>query len=232
MLTDVDYRVSLPDAIAAAVAERVFRTDLSRPGFAFLDLGSHGEPRAFREWLVELCRSLDRVYQRRFGRPIHFRAIGRFDQQVTTEAHLDGAPEESLLVLGYEPTSVASRLFLLDYTRAAVEHDLTPKEYLRRFNPMTPSGREVINHYAVEVTPFDPSHYQVAVINNSSLDLSQADRGMLGVLHKAVIVRPDPTASRWVNSILMHVAEREQSPRYSEAELRAFIESATGFAAE
>lgn len=218
-------------AIAEAVAQRVFRTDLSHPGFAFVDLGPHGEGRAFRQGLVDLCRGLDRVYQRDFGRQIHFRAIGRFDQQVTTEAHLDGAPEESLLVLGYEPSTVASRLFLLDYTRAAADRGLTPKQFLERFNPMVASGRDVLNEYTTEVLPFRHAHYQVAVINNSSLDLTRADRGMLGVLHKAVILTPDPTATRWVNSILLHTADAGEPPRHGEAELAAFVESGAYLAA-
>jgi hypothetical protein len=218
------YRISVMDVLADAVAHRVFRTDLSRPGFAFLDLGSHHHPQAFREWLVELCRGLDRVYQRDFGRRIHFRAIGRFDQQVTTEAHLDGGPEESILVLGYEPSLVASRLFLLDYTRAANDRGLAPKAFLKQFNPMVRSGREMLNGYTTEVTPFRSDHFQVAVINNSSLDLTQRDRGMLGVLHKATIVNPDPNATRQVNSILLHTAEPDQPARHGEAELPAFIE--------
>lgn len=231
MSTAGDYRVSVTDAVATAVAARVFRTELSRAGFAFLDLGPHNEPRAFRERLVELCRDLDRIYQHDFRRRLHFRSIGRFDQQVTTEAHLDGAPDESVLVLGYEPSVVASRLFLLDYTKAATDRGLTPKEFLRRFNPMVPSGRFVLNDYTTEVQPFCHEHYQVAVLNNSSLDLEQRQRGMLGVLHKAVIVNPQADATRYVNSILLHTADPDQTPRHDDAELQSFIEAAAYLAA-
>src|SRR5207248_9369528 len=93
--------------------------------------------------------------------------LGRFDQKVSTEAHRDGAPEESVLMLGYEPTPVASRLFLLDSTRAAFDRGLSPAELLGRFNPLTPPGRAVLEEHVTEVPGFDPGHFHVVVINNS-----------------------------------------------------------------
>ena len=62
--------------------------------------------------------------------------MARFDQQETTKFHLDGAPEQSMLMLGYEPSRVVSRLFLADYTRAASDLGITPQLFLTEFNPM------------------------------------------------------------------------------------------------
>jgi hypothetical protein len=164
--------------------------------------------------LVDLCCGLDRVYRRDFDRQIHFRAIGRFDQQVTTEAHLDGAPDESVLVLGYEPTSVASRLLLLDYTRAAADRGMTPKQFLERFNPMVASGRDVLNGYATEVQPFHHAHYQVAVINNSPRSHAGRPRH---ARRTAQGRHPRPDCDAMVNSILLHTADPGE-PRHGEAE--------------
>ena len=38
---------------------------------------------------------------------------------------------ESMLVLGYEPSKVRSRLFLADYSRAANDLGITPQDFLR-----------------------------------------------------------------------------------------------------
>ena len=59
----------------------------------------------------------------------------RFDQHAATRPHRDGGPDASVLLLGYEPTEVASRVYLMDYTRAARERGLTPLAYLDCCNP-------------------------------------------------------------------------------------------------
>src|SRR5687767_11619764 len=91
--------------VAAAMGERVFRVDVTPPGFGHLELGGGGSAEDFRRLLVRLGFALGAVYRARFDRPLLFTQLGRFDQQVSTEAHRDGAPDESVLLLGYEPTS-------------------------------------------------------------------------------------------------------------------------------
>src|SRR5262249_18271582 len=188
-------------AVARDMAARVFRTDLDRPGFVHLDLGTAKQGQEVRQLLVELGLALGDVYRAGFGQGLRFFSLGRFDQQVSTEAHRDGAPEESILMLGYEPTPVASRLFLLDFTRAAVERGLKAAEFLERFNPLTAAGRAALGPHTTEISGFDPAHFHLVLINNSILPWEQRERGMLGVLHKAIIPHPDPSASRFVNSL-------------------------------
>ena len=45
--------------------------------------------------------------------------MGRFDSQTTTKFHLDGAPDEAFLMLGYEASPVRSELAIADYSKAA-----------------------------------------------------------------------------------------------------------------
>jgi hypothetical protein len=221
---------------APAMARRVFRTDLTQPGFSYLDMGSSGTPEEFRDVLGGLAAELGEAYRREFGRSLSFVSHtrsrrfcciagqqaagkhgcdparcnritenvyqGRFDQQVSTEAHRDGGPDESVLLLGYEPTTVTSRLFLLDYTRAALDRGLTPQEFLERFNPLTPPGKAALAEYTTDVADFVPRHYQIAVINNGALPWELRHRGMLGVLHKALVPVPDPLAHRFITSLL------------------------------
>src|SRR5947208_4943690 len=120
-MTDLEGR-----QVAAHIAPDVFRTDLSRPGWALLDLGNTGAPRDFRALLVRLGEALADEYRRVHGEELRFVSVSRFDQQSPTRPHRDGGPDASVLVLGYEPTEVPSRVSLMDYTRAAFERGLTP----------------------------------------------------------------------------------------------------------
>jgi len=49
---------------------------------------------------------------------------------------------------------------------------------------------------------------------------------MLGVLHKAIIPHPDPSASRFVNSLVLTPKALGEEPRIGPEELREFV--ATG----
>jgi hypothetical protein len=185
-------------------ATSVFRTDLARPGFAHLDLGVLALPsEAFSEMVREWAGQLAAEYRRRFGRSLAVVPQGSFDQQVTTAAHRDGGPDESVLVLGYEPTAVASRLLLLDFSRAAFDRGLSPAEFLAVHNPVFPAGRQQLEGYVTEVSGFDPAHAHVVIINNSNRPLEERHAGMLGVLHQAIIVNPDPSARRMIHSLIL-----------------------------
>src|SRR5262245_31508037 len=189
------------------VADDVFRTVLDRPGFAHLDLGPDEPVGGFRRWLVGLARALGDEYRRRFGRGLELTSLGWFDQQASTEAHRDGGPDESVLVLGYEPTSVASRLWLSDHPPAARHRALTPAVCLERFNPLTVAGPTALGGYETELTAVAAGHYQVAVVNNGNRAPGGDSRGMLGVLHRALIPTPDPAARRVVNSMMLAPAD-------------------------
>jgi hypothetical protein len=212
------------EAAAGQLADGIFRTTLDRPGFAHLLPGNFASAREFRGFLVSLGDELARVYRERSGRSLGWFSLGRFDQQVTTEAHRDGAPEASVLLLGYEPTSVVSRLFLIDSTRAALDRDLTPTEFLDRFNPLRGEGRAILGAYTTELTGLDPGQFQVVAINNSVLPWELRERGMLGVLHRAWIPQPDPSAPRWVNSLILSGQEEGQAPRIAREAVRDFVE--------
>jgi hypothetical protein len=211
---------------AERVATSVFHRDFSQPGFALLDLGTECMPRSFREILIALTASLNEVYQESFGRQLIYLSLGRFDQQATTRAHRDGAPNESILILGYEPTAIVSRLFLLDYTRCARERGLTPHEFLDRLNPAFGDNETLLRDYTIEVAGFDPAHYQILVINNSAASWEDRGHGMLGVLHKAIVLASQAGQPRHVNSLTLTTAEVSEQAGRTAAEIQAFIESA------
>jgi hypothetical protein len=211
------------DALAGQVAPRLFRTRLDEPGWALLDLGAALDPRGFRDRLVRLGHALGRHYRRHFGEALRFVSVSRFDQQAPTRPHRDGGPDASVLLLGYEPTEVASTVVLLDYTRAAAERGLTPQGFLDCCNPAFGGDPAALRAHTAAPAGFSPDRYQVLLVNNSCLDLSRADRGMLGVLHHAVIHRPLPGRPRHIASVLMGVTP----DALDDEPLRAFVDDAT-----
>lgn len=211
---------------AEQAATCVFRRDFEQPGFALLDAGIEWTPRRFRAFLVALTAALNEVYQERFGRHLIYLSLGRFDQQVTTRAHRDGAPDESILILGYEPSAISSRLFLLDYTRYAQEIGLTPHEFLDRLNPAFGDNEALLRDYTREVAGFRQGRYQILIINNSAASWENREHGMLGVLHKAVMLASQPGQPRHVNSLTLTTAERDEQTGRTAAEVQTFIESA------
>jgi hypothetical protein len=211
------------DALAARLAPDVFRTDFDAPGYALLDLGAEMTPRDFRAALVGLGEALAREYGRRHGSPLRFHSVSRFDQQAKTRPHRDGGPDASLLILGYEPTEVLSRVSLMDYSRAAFDRGLTPQEYLDRHNPAFGDNVRLLLGYGVSLTTFRPAHHQVLIVNNSQVPYEERRRGMLGLLHHAEIETPRPDRSRWIDSLLLGMIDAGLTQR----QLAAFVEGAT-----
>lgn len=191
------YRFDLPHPIpadvsklAAAVFRRVWRTTLDQPGFALIRFGGPVESHVLRRFLLDLAAAF----------PVAFvpERLGRFDQQVSSRFHRDGAPPASLLLLGYEASSVRSRVFAADAERAAIAAGLPVNEYLAAHNPMTPAGEAKLWPVATGLAV--PTNEPFVVVLNNSLLPPGPDR-VLGVLHKAEVPDPDLTASRVINSI-------------------------------
>jgi hypothetical protein len=138
--------------------------------------------------------------------------MARFDQQETTKFHLDGAPEQSMLVLGYEPSRVQSRLLLADYTRLL----LAP--FLNDFNPMYRRGEELLGRYSTELPQPAEGHARILLVNNSTLPFTEGRTNPLGVMHKAIIVTPNDAERRIVNSTMLVVGHGEEIDQEQERE--------------
>jgi hypothetical protein len=177
-------------AVAPEVFRRVWRTSFVEPGFALLRFAREVTSRELRRAMVELVGAF----------PVAFvpERFGRFDQQVSSKFHRDGAPPASLLVLGYEPTSVRSRFWVADASAAAVRAGMNVSDYLAANNPMFPAGEQNLDPFVTELgLPYRESF--LVVLNNSLLPVGEDSP--LGLLHKAVIPSPDSTGRRVINSI-------------------------------
>ena len=184
-------------AVWPAVFDAVWRTATDRPGFALLTFDDEPTSTELRSRMLTVATAFTLCQ-----RPRHFwpERLGRFDQQVTTKFHRDGAPAESLLTLGYEASTVRSRFFVADACRAAEAAGRPVADFLRDHNPMQPDGVRRLEPYTTELD-LPANRAYVVVLNNSLIPADANPPHLLGVLHKGEIPTPDPSARRVINSI-------------------------------
>jgi hypothetical protein len=207
---------------AGAAFSQIFRTDFNAPGFALINCGPQFGSEKLRRAMLELKRLFSEMLEIELGTSLRFLSMGRFDQQVTTKFHLDGAPDQSVLILGYEASRIRSRLSMADYTRCAYEMGIEPKQFLDDHNPMFAPGAQLLESYIVELTKFQSGDYQILIVNNSSQAFSTEKQNLLGVMHKAEILTPNAAERRIVNSTMLYVANRDEAEKFTPAAQELF----------
>ena len=225
--TTIDAVPQLGDflPIVGRVYDQAFRRDFRAPGFALLRLPSGVGSAPLRRFMVSLKEALAAAYRNDSGRDLVYLSLARFDQQETTKFHVDGAPDESYLMLGYEPSEVASVVSIADFTRAAHDLGVEPKRYLADFNPMYVQGERRLAPYITRLVEFDPAYPQVLLINNSRLPFREDRSNTLGVMHQATVPNPEASRSRVVNStMIVTAAAAEESPHSGVAQ-QVFLET-------
>ncbi|RLS98102.1 MAG: hypothetical protein DWI15_01925 [Planctomycetota bacterium] len=216
-------KIQSPSEIAESVYSRVFRTDFSQPGFALINLGPDCGSETQRQLMIDLKNEFDRLERRYRGRQLGYQSLTRFDQQVTTKPHRDGGPDESILMLGYEPSLIESRLEMSDYSKCAYDLSMTPTEFLDQFNPMFPDGQNRLAAYTTPIDDFDNTSFQIMLINNS---MKQFGDGLVGVLHTATIINPNPDLRRIINSTMIASVPQGHGGSISVDEQNDFVTTA------
>ena len=135
--------------------------------------------------------------------------MGRFDQQETTKFHLDGAART--LAVDSRLRTVERRQPSCSWpiTRAAFDMGITPQQFLQDFNPMFGKNEDRLSGYTTELPQPEAGHSRILVINNSSLPFADNSSNPLGVMHKAIIVTPNVTERRIVNSTMLDLEGNE-----------------------
>lgn len=210
-------------ACAEQIYHAVWRFDFEAPGFFLLDLGPGVDSHDLRSSMLTFKQRLSEINIRQTGKSFLFRSMGRFDQQETTKFHLDGAPDESLLMLGYEPSKVRSRLFLADYTRCSFDLGIQPTQFLKDLNPMYRKGQELLARYITELPQLAEGHARILLVNNSNLPFTANRMCPLGVMHKAEMLNPTASERRIVNSVMVVTAEVGAKESVTDAQLTEFI---------
>jgi hypothetical protein len=193
--------------IAARVIEQTFRTRFDEPGFSLLSFAIPVASENLRAAMLELKQCLHTLFLVWTGRHLVYQSMARFDQQTTTKFHLDGGPPESFLMLGYEPSEVASAIAMADYSLAAWKMGIEPAEFVADYNPMYATGAKLLEG---TITPlaFDARQANILVVNNSCLPFDASAKNLLGVMHQATIAHSDPTKRRIINSTMIRTAPR------------------------
>lgn len=210
-------------AIAAGIYHKACRTDFDAPGFCVVNVGRSIDSVAFRRLMVEVKGEMARIHESNTSHTLVYQSAGRFDQQETTRPHLDGGPEECLLMLGYEPSGVDSEVEIFDYARCAYDLGLAPKELLARHNPMFESGDELLRPYSTPAVCFTPAAYQIVCINNSWAPFSREKPAWQGVLHTARVLSPDESERRVINSTMIASVAKGTADAVTPSELEAFV---------
>ena len=126
--------------LASQVYRMVVRQSFNQPGFAIIAFPASLSSRSLREVMLRLKQELSRLFCEQWHEPLEYLSLGRFDQQTTTKLHLDGAPDRSILMLGYEPTEVVSEFIIADYSACAHPHGINSRGFPVTAQPDVHSG--------------------------------------------------------------------------------------------
>jgi hypothetical protein len=208
-------------SLARAVYDRTCRVNFSAPGFCLLNAGNSMGSIAFRQFMVELKSAMAAIHEQLGGKTLIYLSAARFDQQNSTKPHLDGGPDESFLMLGYEPSEVDAELEISDYTRCAADLGISPRQFIAKHNPMFRAGYELLRPYSTRIPCFSPTDFQIVAINNSSAPID--GKSWLGTMHTATIRNPDDRKRRIIDSTMIAPAPIGADDAISPAELQEFI---------
>ena len=187
------------------IFSNVFRKNFDTPGFAVITFTGKMDSKSLRNQMVYMKKALSGKCEKAFGYELDYYWLGRFNQQTTTKYHRDNAPEDSFLMLGYEPSSIESKLYLADYSKLVQEKEIPINQYYELYNPIFTQGESLLKPYINEVGEFDKNAHKIVLINNSDL----SSQITFGVLHKAEIIRKDLTKDRVINSMMLYLKSGE-----------------------
>lgn len=182
----------------------VLRQSTEKPGFYYKDLGSDLGSISFRKLMLAVKEQLSELCKNRRGKQINYQWMSRANHRNTSNFHIDTAPEESILILGYEPTTIESKVYLADFTKYLEEKDLEAQDYFRNsVNGNFAPDDEELTPYVSELTPFPKGHYRLVIINNSR----SYGQKSYGVFHRGEVPNNLEQEDRIVNAVMIAVCE-------------------------
>ena len=110
-----------------------------------------------------------------------------------------------------------------DYSKCANDLGMTPADFLDQFNPMFPDGQNRLAAYTTPIDDFDNTSFQIMLINNS---MKQFGDGLVGVLHTATIINPNPDLRRIINSTMIASVPQGHGGSISVDEQNDFVTTA------
>lgn len=194
--------------IAEKSFKSVFRTTTEAPGFVHLVFSNKEmTPYKFRSIMIDLKKELSKLSVFTFNKKLSYHWLVRFDQQVNTPFHVDNAANQSILMLGYEPSEIKSELHVADYHAYANKAYKTLEDYSNKFTPVFKDDEDLLKPFTSKINSVNQDNYSIAIINNSS---PKSNIETLGMYHKALIRNKDLGKSRVVNSMVLNVVSTDK----------------------
>lgn len=194
--------------IAEKSFKSVFRTTTEAPGFVHLVFSNKEmTPYKFRSIMIDLKKELLKLSVSTFNKKLSYHWLVRFDQQVNTPFHVDNAANQSILMLGYEPSEIKSELHVADYHAYANKAHKTLEDYSNKFTPVFKDDEDLLQPFISKINLVNEDNYSIAIINNSS---PKSNIETLGMYHKALIRNKDLGKSRVVNSMVLNVVSTDK----------------------
>lgn len=215
------------DATADAAYDLVCRTTADSPGFCVIELTDSVDSVRLRAEIVGLKEAFASRHASNSKGGFCWQSLLRFDQQETTKLHRDNGPEQSVLLLGYEPTPIASAMFVADFSACASDRGVTPADFLSKHNPMYGNNTRLLQDYTTTLECFSPHRPVIVMINNSVTDSTSEAGAMLGVLHGATVPSPSDDARRVINSTMFATGGEGVVGPVSEADVSDFLNTSS-----
>ncbi len=186
------------------IFESVLRESTAQPGFYYKDLGADLDSKSFREVIFDVKERLSDLCEKRLNKQLNYHWLSRANHRNSSNFHIDTAPEHSILILGYEPTSVESKVFLADYTKYLEAENLSAQDYFRNsFNGNFAQNDEELAPYVSETTPFPKDHCRLVIINNSR----SYGQKSYGVFHRGEVSDNLDQRDRVVNRVMVNLCD-------------------------
>lgn len=198
----------------------VFRSSTNQPGFYSWDFGSQIDSKTFRQYMVDLKKELSKLCGLQLNKQLNYQSVGRFNHQHTSKLHRDTANNHSFLMLGYEPTTVDSKVYVADYSKYLEEKNITLEAFFggdREANLV--ENNNVLEPYKTEFTSFKKENYSLLLLNNSK----SFDETTFGIFHAANIPNKVETQDRVINYMMMQLSENNEKEQYDSQIIDEFV---------
>jgi hypothetical protein len=205
--------------LLSSIYDNVARTSTSALGFYHQSISRDVSSHDLRTAMITIGDHLIDRIKSDLGISMDYFSMGRVDQKNTTKIHLDGAPPQSILILGYEPSLVRSTVSVIDYIKYCSDNGVNVSDFLKDYNPMYSDGIDFAN-YTTRLVNFDNENNNIIVINNSSSDCSSC--GMCGLMHLANVRHS--SEPRIINTINIADLSSTQNTPLGEIEKQLFVD--------
>lgn len=182
----------------------VIRDATDSPGFYYKDLGRDMDSKSFRKVMVELKERLSEHCKRTINKQLNYHWMSRGNHRNSSKFHIDSATDHSILMLGYEPTTVESKVLLADYTKYLEDKGLSAQEYFSNgLNGTYAPNDDELQLYVSELSPFPKEHYRLVVINNSR----SFGQKTYGIFHRGEVYENFNQSDRVVDALMISICE-------------------------